>query len=248
MLSILFFSNERIVQDFQKFSNEEVDTLILKAIADADEFYEDESYKSALEIYKKVKNAGFATSYTMFRMGICELKLEDYRSAIIDLTHSINLKPKSKKHTDFYWIGNHYIKSDHKYIYTKNLVSLQETYSDAYLYRGIAKRYNLDNYGAVEDLKKLHTITRDSTVISCYYLGSSLLELRQVKECKRYFTFVINKKNNETIENGMLSESYLKRGLATYKAGNKKLGCLDFSMASELGNNRAFEVISELCR
>ena len=245
---IIFYSTKQKTQETTKPFKKQVDTLVLQAIADAEEFYKEESYKNALEIYKKIKKAGLETSYTMLKMGICEFYLEDYKSAIIDLTHSINLKPKSKKYTDFYFVGDYYFKSNNQYIFAKNFTSLQDSYSDIYYYRGIAKHYNLDNYGAVDDLKKLHSIKRDSTTISCYYLGSSLIEIKLLKECKRYFTYVINKKNNEVIDNDILSESYLKRGLASYTTSNKKLSCSDFSKASELGNERAFELISKLCK
>lgn len=62
------------------------------------------------------------------------------------------------------------------------------------------------------------------------------------------FNKCISDMNKSLSINNKSQNSYLYRGLANIKIGKKEDGCRDLSKAGELGNEKAYEAISEFCK
>lgn len=225
-----------------------VDTTQLKMYGEGNEYFQNRDYSNAIKIYKNLKDKGFSGSFFSFKLGLSLFRTDNYQDAIVELSTSLNLKPTNiKLNSPFKENGGIYIKAEENYYPVLNYVSLQHKYVDVFFYRGIAKKLNGDNYGAVDDLKKYHSIGKDSTFVSCFYLARSLAGINKFSLAKHYFNYVIKNRASKDIDNEMLSEAYVVRGIANYNLKQKALACLDWSKASELGNSDGTEHIKKYC-
>jgi tetratricopeptide (TPR) repeat protein len=124
--------------------------------------------------------------------------------------------------------------------YTK-AIELNPIYAEAYHNRGLAK-YGLEDYrGAIADLNKAIELGLSLMKYESYlFRGLAKHELKDYQGAIADYNKVIELHPGYRI-------TYFYRGLVKIDLGQKDSGCMDLSKAGEMGHERAYEAIRELC-
>jgi len=221
----------------------------LKIYADGDYYFQREKYDSALVCYNQAVNNGLRLDFLFFKKGYCEFNSGQYNEAIRDLTASVIKIPFLKMKEGFTTPGHSFVKGGNGvYWSTLNSVSLQYQYFKAYYFRALSKYYLEDFYGCVDDFKKLHKSSGDSSYVSCLYLGKALIRTNKLKESEKYFSFIISQKSNNDLEQSLLGDAYSDRGYLNYRNGLKERACIDWSRGNDLGSDSCFDYLKKYCK
>lgn len=196
--------------------------------------------------------------YVYYKKGMAEYYSEKHQDAIVSFTKSINSTPHGEaifcsltKNDIIYTITNN---GFFNFEYIDNFDTIDDkSHSfkepDRYLYRASCKQHVYDYMGGIMDLKKYHSILKDSTVSSNTLYGVVLLRMKKYKEAKNYFTVAIKNCNkfggNEDDDD--LRHCYYCRGICNELLLQKEKACLDWSKAGELGKSEAYDKIKESC-
>lgn len=166
---------------------------------------------------------------------------KDYMGSLADFNKQIELEPNSA----FAYYNRGSAKSELKDEYGaiadySKAIELKSDYSMAYNNRGWSK-YELKKYKeAITDLDK--AIIIDNTNYVAYD------SRQETKFMSNDLKGCIEDCNSAIALNPKLSNSYLFRGRAFYKQGNKQKACEDWSKAGELGKAEAYDFISKYCK
>lgn len=120
-------------------------------------FYHSEKYTEATNDFNKAANLGYDMNETMLYNGYSNYMLENYQTAIDNLSIVISIKQTNVKEA-FFWRGRCYYE-DLKY--KKSLADFNQAlqlnydWSDAMMWRGFAKYMLQDYSGAVDDLDRV---------------------------------------------------------------------------------------------
>lgn len=247
-----------IISAFSNTRNHDIDVnksttdTALKEYAAGDYFFKNEDYATAILNYERAASLGHKSSLLFLKHGLAEVRNKNadtnsFKKAIFLFSKSLAIKPNNQKYSDYIVEEKLYVMNeDTDYFVLSSYLTLEYKYLSAYFHRSVAKFELRDFYGAIQDIKTFHKLDRDSSFSSCYILAESLLRTNQNKLATHYFNYLIT--NKSKLETDILSSSYLFRGYANLKSGKKQQACLDFSKASELGNEMAFEAIKKHCQ
>ena len=72
-------------------------------------------------------------------------------------------------------------------------------------------------------------------------IGLSLAQLKKYNEALTYFNRAIEK-------NPASAYAYGNRGTLFYQTGDKDKACADWQRSAELGNERAYQILSKYCK
>ena len=176
-----------------------------------------------------------------FLRGLSKLKVNQFSGAVIDFTKAISLSPTNQ---NGYWSkGSRLEKLDDIYFLSCNEgLSKEYKYYDAYYFRGFAKYYMEDYYGAIDDMNLFLTFEKTNSNPICYYIvGISNNKLGKNNEALIYLSKVIELDPEN-------ADALLARGKVNIKLGNKENGCKDLSKAGQLGKEEAYELIKKSCQ
>lgn len=247
-ITILFLSSSCTHNNQDSDDKESIHKKLLKVYADADFSFNQSDYGDAIKLYETADSLGLKHPYLYFKMGVSQLNLDNYKSSIVNLTTSINSVPEDKELTEYFRdLEEMLVKINDGYVPVRNSISMQHRFVDAFYYRGAAKCLNQDFYGAIDDISFYHKLSNDSTYISCFFLAESFAKTDQLMLAKEYFDYIIDKADL-TSYSEIIGNSYYYRGIINYNTDRKVSACRDWSKASELGNNDAFDLIYEYCR
>jgi len=163
----------------------------------------------------------FQKAYTNFTK-IIELGTTDYRVYFQRGLASFNLLNFQKSILDF----------------TKS-IEIDSTIPESYLNRGLAK-FNLQDYrGAVLDFSELINLNSEFAP-GYFYRGFAKSNLEDYRGSILDFSKAIEYNPN-------YADAYYQRGLSKYFLNQIEDCCLDLSKAGELGHEKAYEAIKNIC-
>lgn len=209
--------------------------------ADGDLKFGIKEYYDAIKLYDEAIKVNDQSSYTFFMRGLSKLKVNQFSGAVVDLTKAITLSPTNQSG---YWSkGSRLEKLDDIYFLscTEGL-SKEYKYYDAFYFRGFAKYYMEDYYGAIDDMNLFLTFEKTNSNPICYFIiGIANSKLGKNSEALIYLSKVIELDPEN-------ADALLARGKVSIKLGNKDLGCKDLSKAGQLGKEEAYEIIKKSCQ
>jgi tetratricopeptide (TPR) repeat protein len=173
--------------------------------------------------------------------GLSKLKVNQFAGAVIDLTKSISLSPTNQ---NGYWAKGSRLEKLEDFYFLSCIEGLSKEYKyyDAYYFRGFAKYYMEDYYGAIDDMNLFLTFEKTNSNPICYYIvGISNNKLGKNNEALVYLSKVIELEPEN-------ADALLARGKVNIKLGNKENGCKDLSKAGQLGKEEAYETIKKSCQ
>jgi serine/threonine-protein kinase len=216
-------------------------TKLNKYEADGDLKFSHKEFYDAIKLYDEAIKVNDQSSYTFFMRGLSKLKINQFSGAVIDFTKAISLSPTNQ---NGYWSkGSRLEKLDDIYFLscTEGL-SKDNKYYDAYYFRGFAKYYMEDYYGAIDDMNLFLTFEKTNSNPICYYIvGIANNKLGKNNEALIYLSKVIELEPEN-------ADALLARGKVNIKLGNKENGCKDLSKAGQLGKEEAYEIIKKSCQ
>jgi tetratricopeptide (TPR) repeat protein len=174
------------------------------------------------------------------RNGIQKSNAQNYRGALEDFSHAVELKPFEPT--------VHYCRGIVKLI-LKNFESSISDFSEAirlqineqnvFFYRGLANYGAKDFDSAILDLSRF--VQSASSFAEAYFnLALCYKQKRDYQKAIRFFTETINKNPRHEV-------AYFERGLLKDKVGDKE-GCSnDLKKAMDMGHLEAYHYIKELC-
>ncbi len=216
-------------------------TKLNKYEADGDLKFDNKEFYDAIKLYDEAIKINDQSSYTFFLRGLSKLKVNQFSGAVIDFTKAISLSPTNQ---NGYWSkGSRLEKLDDIYFLSCNEgLSKEYKYYDAYYFRGFAKYYMEDYYGAIDDMNLFLTFEKTNSNPICYYIvGISNNKLGKNNEALIYLSKVIELDPEN-------ADALLARGKVNIKLGNKENGCKDLSKAGQLGKEEAYELIKKSCQ
>jgi tetratricopeptide (TPR) repeat protein len=209
--------------------------------ADGDSKFEKKEYYDAIKLYDEAIKVHDQSSYTFFMRGLSKLKVNQFAGAVIDLTKSISLSPTNQ---NGYWAKGSRLEKLEDFYFLSCIEGLSKEYKyyDAYYFRGFAKYYMEDYYGAIDDMNLFLTFEKTNSNPICYYIvGISNNKLGKNNEALVYLSKVIELEPEN-------ADALLARGKVNIKLGNKENGCKDLSKAGQLGKEEAYEIIKKSCQ
>ncbi len=194
-------------------------------------------FDQAIEIDTTYSHAYFLRGRTMFKLG-------EYKRAITDCSKAISLDSTFGNFR--YDSGDRHRQRDSlqdKISYFSELTWVVESNDEITRYfsaRGAARLAILDSVGAEMDFSE--ALKLDSTEqLTSLFRGEARMILHDYNEAVLDFSKTIHlNPHNE--------QAHYSRGLSKLELGDKEGGCLDLSKAGELGSDRAYEKIRELCQ
>jgi len=230
LISILLLNN--------LYSQEKFDV----EVAEADYLFSNKEYKNAIIEYDKVIKGNDKESYNYYLRGLSKYNLEDNMGAIKDFTKAYLLIKNDALNGN--WIyGPRTFKFNDTYMNAELGLSPVHKFFHLFLYRGHSK-YKLEDYrGAILDLKEYikYDNTDDDFPGIHKLIGDCYFMLQQYPEAIKFYTEAINL-------NPADKSAYFSRGVSFLNNDALESACIDLSKSGELGNEKAYELITEYCR
>jgi tetratricopeptide (TPR) repeat protein len=191
-----------------------------------------DDYVGAIQDFTKTLEIDTNYINAYYNRGIAEYYLKYYDTAILDFTKEIALKPHIGLN-----VARIYSIKFKKYKYYKQAFP---RYASSYFWRGSAKSFLNDYFGAIQDFSK--SIEKNSSNIGAYFKrGVNKYLLKNYIESISDFNRVIELSPT-------FKESYYYRGMAKIFLNNKSGGCSDLVKSGELGYQKAYDDIKLLCK
>jgi Tfp pilus assembly protein PilF len=204
-------------------------------------YYDTKQYGNAYTKFEQLVNNNKYLETSYMYMGFCQVEQNNSAGAILNFTKAININPKNQD--AYFWrarakseLGDYY----GDIVDNTKVIELEPNNSMAYNNRAWAK-FNLKKYK--EALIDVNTAIRldDSNYVAFDSKQEILFNMKDFKGCIENCTQAITLNPN-------LKNSYLFRGRAKYKLGQKVGACEDWSKAGELGEGKAYEFIKNYCK
>lgn len=176
----------------------------------------------------------------LFEDGNIKMNLNDFKGAIKDYSQAIDLNTKYKEAYLKRAQAKAELKDYFGAIIDYNVVIEMDPNSIiAYMGRGEAKGFLLDYRGAIKDYDRAIKIDNENKD-AIFRRGKAEMALESYAESISDFTRLIklDPKN---------ADAYYLRGIIKTHQGKIESGCLDLSKAGELGDEKAYDKIAEVC-
>ncbi|TAH42928.1 MAG: tetratricopeptide repeat protein [Bacteroidetes bacterium] len=217
-------------------------------------------FRMAIELYElAMKNTGH--NYYIW-IAECKVELDDYSGAMIAYNNAIRDDSEQNHEAYFgrgqlkYKLQDYYgsIEDVEKAIKISNSILKTGSY---YCFLGKVKITKEDFNGAIADLNRAISIPKEQPeafksyeeyrlFTGIHYLNEAF-QYRGIAKIKLKNYEGALKDFNRCIELKPDAENYFNRGLTYIRLGNKNKACIDFSKSGELGYEKAYEAIRELC-
>jgi tetratricopeptide (TPR) repeat protein len=218
--------------------------------------------KSAIADYSKAIELNSAATDAYFNRGVIRIQINSYKSAIDDFTKVLNLEPEFEGVYFKRGIAKFHLEDYEGAIEDyKREIKNNRNNGEFYFKMGEAKDRLGDNNGAKRDYSMAYYLegkdTDDYLMAIQYY--SKAINYRHdfadaynnrgvAKYCGSGDLKGAIADYTKAIEiNPDYADAYYNRGIAKINLGKKNSGCLDLSKAGELGDDDAYEAISDHC-
>lgn len=230
------------IQDFTKYLGFDKTENFYSAIYFlAFAYFSTKQYNNSYAKFEQLVNNNRYLEESYMYMGFCQVEQNNHAGAILNFTKAININPNNKD--AYFWrarskseLGDYY----GDIVDNTKVIELNPNNSMAYNNRAWAK-FNLKKYK--EALIDVNTaiLLDDSNYVAYDSKQEILFNMQDFKGCIENCTKAI-------ILNPSLKNSFLFRGRAKYKLGQRIGACEDWSKAGELGEIKAYELIKTYCK
>lgn len=220
-------------------------------LCQAEEKYNNENYKEALQLFETAVNYGHGDEFMIFEMGMSNFYLGQYAEAIklfticeqkIDTTILKPDKGGGVKSKGFFRLWR---CEQNKYL--EDGLYLKEEMRFLYYYRGVSKCQLEDFKGAVTDFNQF--------VRWAYGQKEKLNDFPSVYYNRAYCYGRLHKYNSSLKDINMYislvkkdPQGYFMRGIAEQQLNLKEKACQDLRKAGEMGIEKAYEIIKDYCQ